>query len=282
MQKDTPIFAFLDPIDFLNFEFKRRKHHDARFTLRKWSTLLGYKNPSFLAHILKRERKLKIDLANRMAEVFSLSPKEKNYFELIVLKNNSKSVSEQELYLKLLKRVRPKQYWDVGKIPVHEFEFVSEWYHWVILELFYLKDFFPSIDYIQMKLGPSVTKKMILYSLDKLSELGVIEKSPDGTFRRTTNEPLFLKDVPSQYIRAYHKNLSDRSKAAIDEIPPSERYIRGSMIALSKEQLKEAATIIEDAHRKLLSLSHDTGADRVYHFSSHLFPLTAEPERVVQ
>jgi uncharacterized protein (TIGR02147 family) len=282
MQKDSPIYAFLDPIDYLNFEFKRRKHQDPRFTLRKWSTLLGYKNPSFLAHILKRERKLKIDLASRVAEVFSLNPKEKNYLELIVLKNNSKSTSEQDLYFKLIRKVRPRQYWDLDNIPVHEFEFASEWYHWVILELFFLKDFFPSVDYIQNKLGPTVSKKMIQYSLDKLTEIGLIEKRTDGTFARSTNDPLFLKDIPSHYIREYHKNMAERSKSAIDEVSPAERYIRGSMIALTKEQLKEAAQIIEDAHRKILALSADEGADRVYHFSSHLFPLTVESERVMQ
>jgi uncharacterized protein (TIGR02147 family) len=282
MQKDSPIFSFLDPIDYLNFEFKKRKYQDSRFTLRKWATLLGYKNPSYLAHILKRERKLKVDLASRVAEVFSLNQKEKSYLELIVLKNNSTSSTEQELYLKLLKKVRPKQYWDVDNIPLHEFEFASEWYHWVILELFYLKDFFPSVDYIQTKLGPTITKKMIQESLDRFIQIGLITKTIDGNFARANNNPLFLKSIPSSYIRAYHKAMADRSKTAIDEVSPNERYIRGSMIALTEDKLAEAAQIIEEAHRRILSLSADHDADRIYHFSSHIFPLTSPATKVVQ
>lgn len=281
MQNESTIFSFLDPIDYLNFEFRSRQRKDPKFTLRRWSVQLGYKNPSFLSHILKRERKLKIDLAARMGDIFQLANKEKSYLELIVLRANCVSPVEKNLYSKLIKKVRPKHYWDLDELPLDKFEFASEWYNWAILELFYLKDFFPNVDYIQRKLGPSVTKKMVKESLAKLIELEFVIETPEG-FRRGSDNPVYMRHIPSWSVREYHKSMLDKAKQALDRHSLEIRHSRGSMFALSREKHAEVKKIIEDAHKRILELSADNDGDHVYHFNSQLFPVTEDAVESLQ
>lgn len=281
MKTDSTIFSFLDPIDYLNFEFRSRQRKDPKFSLRRWALQLGYKNPSYLSHILKRERKLKVDLAARMGELFNMSAKEKSYFELIVMSTNSISPVEKNLYGKLIKKVRPKQFWSLDELPLEKFEFASEWYNWAILELFYLKDFFPHVDYIHRRLGPSVSKKMIKDSLTKLIELGFVVQTPDG-FRRGSDNPVYMRHIPSSSVRAYHKTMLDKAKQALDRQTLEIRHSRGSMFALNKEKHAEVKKIIEEAHKKILELSAESDGDHVYHFNSQLFPVTESIQENLQ
>jgi uncharacterized protein (TIGR02147 family) len=282
MSMDAVVYSFLDPIEYLNFEFRNRQRSDAKFTLRSWSLRLGFQNPSYLSNILKKERRLKIDLAGRLADSIGLSGKERTYFELIVLRSNASSEVEKDLYGKLVKKARPKEYWDIEELPLAKFEFAAEWHNWVILELVYLKDFFPSVKYIQEKLGPSVSVRAIKESLEKLTELGFLVATPGGGFRRATDNPVFMKNMPSWSVRAYHKAMLERAKAAVDQVPFEKRYMRGSMVALSKAKFEEAQKIIEDAHKKVLELAADDDGDFVYQFGTSLFPLTTENKEILQ
>ena len=281
MQKESIIYSFLDPIDFLKFEFRTRQRRDPKFTLRKWAVQLGYENPSYLAHILKKERKLKIEVAEKMARVFHLSAKERSYFELIVLRNNAETPTEKNLYSKLLRKVRPKRYWELDDFPLEKFEFASEWYNWAILELFYLKDFVPSVEYVQAKLGPAVTKKMAKESIEKLAEIGFLVKTPTG-FERGSDSPMFLKPIPSWAVRSYHKAMLDKAKDSVDRVAAENRQARGTMVALSRKGFEEGRKVIEEAHKRLLELSAESDGEYVYHFTTNLFPVTNKMEENLQ
>lgn len=281
MSLDTVVYSFLDPVEFLNFEFRNRQRIDSKFTLRSWALRLGFQNSSYLSNILKRERRLKVDLAGRLAESIGLGGKERTYFELIVLKSNARSEVEKDLYGRLVKKARPKEYWELEDVPLAKYEVVAEWQNMAIMELVYLKDFFPSVEYIQGKI-PSLSAKAVKESLDTLIELGFLEATPEGGFRRASENPIFMQNLPSWAVRAYHKSMLDRAKAAVDQISFDRRYLRGSMIAMSKAKYAEATAIIEAAHKKILELSAEGDGDLVYQFGSTLFPVTTENKEIVQ
>jgi uncharacterized protein (TIGR02147 family) len=282
MSLDPVVYSFLDPVEFLNFEFRSRQRSDVKFTLRSWALRLGFQNSSYLSNILKRERRLKVDFAGRLADSIGLSGKERSYFELIVLRSNAKSEVERDLYSKLVKKARPKGFSDLEELPLPKFEFVAEWHNWAILELFYLKDFKPTAEYIQEKLGPAVTPRMIKESLAKLTELGFLEPAANGGFRRAHDNPIFMKNIPAWSVDAYNKVMLDRTKAAIERIPYEKRQMRSTMVAMSRAKFEEARKIVEDAHKKILELSADSDGDHVYQLSTGFFPITTDKKELLQ
>ncbi len=273
MQSRPTIFSFTDPVDFLNFEFRHRQRKNPRFSLRAWARQLGYENPSFLSHILKKNRRLKIDLANRLAENLQLAGKERKYFELIVLKQSSGSDTEKKMFQRLIVKARPNTV-QVEELTREKFELASEWYHWVIIELFYLKDFRASEDFIASRLGAKVSRKTIRDSLKTLTDLGFIENTADGGFRRATDNPLFMKQFPTWAAALYHKSMIGKAIEALDRKSAVSPYLRGTTLALTDANFTKAKEIISEAHKKILALAANGDGDDIYHFSSQLFTVT--------
>lgn len=282
MSLDPVVYSFLDPVEFLNFEFRNRQRSDAKFTMRSWALRLGFQNSSYLSNILKRERRLKVDLAGRLADSIGLSGKERSYFELIVLRSNANSEVEKDLYSKLVKKARPKGYSDLEELPLSKFEFVAEWHNWAILELVYLKDFKPTVEYIQEKLGSQVGVRAIKESIAKLTELGYLVATPEGGFRRATDNPVFMNNIPAWSVDAYNKAMLDRAKAALERLPYEKRQVRSSMVALSQAKFEMAKKIIEEAHKKILDLSAEDDGDHVYQLGTGFFPITTDKKEMLQ
>jgi hypothetical protein len=69
MHSSHAVFHFEDPIAFLNAQLREKQKRDPKFSLRAWSRLMGYENPSLVFHVLKGERRLKMDLALKMASL---------------------------------------------------------------------------------------------------------------------------------------------------------------------------------------------------------------------
>ena len=98
MQINKSVFSFEDLVDFLNHQLQERQRKNPKFSLRAWSRQVGYKNPSLLSQVLKRERKLKMEMASKLAVSLGLDGKPLRYFEVIVLYKNSNSDTEKRLY----------------------------------------------------------------------------------------------------------------------------------------------------------------------------------------
>jgi uncharacterized protein (TIGR02147 family) len=147
------IFKFSDAVDFLNYEFESKRIKNVRFSLRAWSRQLRYQNPSFVSHILKRKRALKIEVAEKFSENLKLQGSAKKYFEILVLLKNSKTVDEKRIYLELLESLGPKSEKTPQTLSIEAFRVISDWYHTAILELVELSDFKYDADWIRSRLG---------------------------------------------------------------------------------------------------------------------------------
>ena len=102
------VYYYHDPVDFASAVFECRQSRNPKFSFRAWSLQLGYRTPSYLAQVLKRQRKLKLEMARKIALNFCLSAMDQKYFEAMVLLQNCRSAEERILYGELLESVRPK------------------------------------------------------------------------------------------------------------------------------------------------------------------------------
>lgn len=152
MQTGQMIFFYEDPIVFLNSHFREKQKRNPKFSLRAWARQMGYQNPSLLFQVLKGERRLKMDLALKLAANLQLKGKALRYFELIVLARTCQSDTERRVFESMLAKLRPKKFPPLNNLSLDIFAAAADWYHWVILGATELKDFNPDPAWLQERL----------------------------------------------------------------------------------------------------------------------------------
>ncbi|MGZ3693213.1 MAG: TIGR02147 family protein [Bdellovibrionota bacterium] len=278
MHSKERVFAFDDPVDFLNFELRERRKQDPRFSLRAWSRQVGYKNPSYLAHVLGRKRRLKLELAEKLATDLKLDGRPRRYFELIVLGNAGKSEREKQTYRKLSLAIRPKKIRPATQISLETFAVVSEWYHIAILEMTQLSGFDSSLDFIYRRLNGKVSKPLIRTAVDRLLRVGLLKKQGKILLRASDSALMIESPAPSEAVRSYHREVGNLGQKAIDSQPVDERDFYGTTLAFKKANIEKARLILREAHRQVLDLAeHGTGED-LYQLNTQFFRLTAKPK----
>ena len=277
MDKAGAIFQFTDVIDFLNFEFESKRLRNQRFSLRAWSRQLGYQNPSFLSHILKRQRKLNLELAQKISVNLHLSDESKKYFEVLVLLQNSKNVDEKNLYIELIEAISCGKKEKVQSFNLEVFRVISDWYHAAILELIELKSLKHNAESIAQRLGGEVSVDQVEKATERLCRLGLVVRQPSGQLKRAEDNPiLFESYIPSEAIRHFHKQMIEKAKAAIDQQDITERELRAVTVAIRKKDYEKAQRIIKEAHTKVLALARKGDADELYQLNTQWFRLTTK------
>lgn len=275
MQNEKIIFNFSDPIDYLNYEFESKRIKNSRFSLRAWSRQLGYENPSFVSHILKKERSLKIEVASKFTSNLKLTGGSKKYFELLVLMKNSKTIDEKKIYIDILESLRPKKSSSPQSLSIEAFRIISDWYHTAILEIVELSDFDSNLNWIKSRLGDEVSTQNIGKAVERLLKIGLLKKSPTGKLTRSKDNPLLLEAyLPSDAIRYFHKQMIDKAKAAIESQAVAERDIRGSMISIRVKDYFKVQEIIKKAHSDITEYSCDGNGEELYQFNTQFFRIT--------
>lgn len=276
MQMRERVFAFNDPVDYLKFELRERQKQDPRFSLRAWSRQVGYKNPSYLSHVLNRKRRLKLSLAEKLAADLKLEGRPLRYFEMIVLGSAGQSEREKQTYQKLSQSIRPKKLRAGSPVSFETFSVVAEWYHVAILEMTQLADFDSSLDFIYRRLNGKVSKPLIRSAMDRLLRVGLLTKE-NGKLVRMNSSPLMVQSpAPSEAVRAYHRELGGLAVKAIDTQKVDERDFSASTFAFKKANMERARAILKEAHQKIFELAeHGTGED-LYQLNTQFFRLTAK------
>ncbi|MGZ3650785.1 MAG: TIGR02147 family protein [Bdellovibrionota bacterium] len=270
------VYAFDDPVEYLNFELRERQKRNPRFSLREWSRQVGYKNPSYLSHVLARKRRLKPEFAGKLAGDLALQGKPLKYFELLVLKQHGRSEPERETYGRLLAAARPRRFEKVNLLSLETFSLVSDWYHWAILEMVELKDADLSPRAVHRRLREKVPIRTVRAAIERLLRAGLLARDGEGGYRRgvsgvnKTHAPL-----PVAAVNAYHRQMGTLAVEAITSQPLGDRDFYGTTLAFRKENYQKARDIAQEAHRRLLQLAENGTGEEIYQFNTQLFRLTA-------
>lgn len=273
------IYNFVDPIEYLNFEFAYKQDKNPKFSLRSWSKQLGYKNPSLLSQILKHKRSLNLKNSSNFIRNLNLEGSAKRYFELLVLYKQSKSIEEKKIYLDLLEKQRPNSSSALEQMSIDTFRFISDWYHVAILELINLKDFKDNPLWIKKALGGSIPVTEIEKAIKRLINLNLIEVTKSNKLkRRKTSLILSDSEIVSEAINSYHKQMIEKAKSALDSQPLKERDFRGSTICIKSTDFNKIKDLIKKFHSEVVkfAISDNAIGDDVYHLSSQFFKLTQE------
>jgi uncharacterized protein (TIGR02147 family) len=266
------VFEFDDARKYLLAVLHTKRARNRGLSLRAWSRQLGYKNPSYLASVLKGARTLKPSLAARVSKTLTLDERSRSYFEALVLRAVAKTEAESKVCEELLQAaVRGRK---AEQMRLDQFRLIASWYHLAILEMFSLSDFQSDPKWIARRLGGGVSSKTVRSTIHRLLRLGLLQKEANGAPKRADVEPHFGDSVSSAAIRAHHLQMIEKAKQALNETPLEERDIRGSAFVFSRSRLSRAREIIQKFHQEMRALEGPASDNEVYRINTQFFPIT--------
>ncbi len=260
---------FLDYRQFLVDELQRRQKRNPAYSLRAFSRDLGI-GSSRLSEIINSKVGLSEDRAVIIAEKLQLADAEKSLFVDLVQGEHARSSLAKQA---ALKRVRDRML-QARKIEKEDFSLISDWYNLALIELLNVDGLEHSVESFAKRLG--IRETVIAETIERLKHLGYIGMR-DGRWIPTEPETTTDKDIPSMAIREYHRQILDKAKSAIEDVPLEKRDFSSAVFALNSKQLQYAKERIHAFRRSLVKdLEEMPDKDGVYCLSLQFFELTGK------
>lgn len=271
------IYEFIDPIEFINRQFSLKKEVNPKFSLRSYAKILGYENPSLLSSVLKGERKLGPELAEKIAIQLNLSASEQKYFQVLILIKYAKNSSERLMYTDLLESTKPELSKNEFSVSIDSFRFIADWYHVAILEMIELKDFRYDLGLIARRLGRGLNRELVEAAILRLIRLELVEESKTKRYlKRKEGTFIVDKNISSDTIKKHHDQFIQFARMAIFDQDIESRDIRSTTISIKKKNYKQAQEILKQAHADLLELSCKGDGDDVYQVCTQFFKISLD------
>lgn len=271
------IFRYHEPREILIRIFQDKKDRNPSYSIRAWARQLNFKNPSYLSDVINGKRKLKPELALRIAVGLNIPEDERRYFEALVYYSNATGPTERAFYQSIVNKFKPKK--EVLLLGKDQRNF-SHWVYGTMDELTTLKDFREDYGYLARRLGNDITPQLTELAMRHTMEMGSIRRAADGQLEKIeTVLPPAVGDVRRAAIME-RKLLWARKEQAFLEQSEEESYFRVSYLPVRR---KDVQKFHEELERFMLAMrtqqAEPGAADDVYMMELAFYKLTlGEPE----
>lgn len=242
---------------------------------RKFSAQAGFASPNFLQLVISGKRNLSIESCRKVAMGLKLNSREANFFELLVLANQSTIIHEKkrltEKLIKLKTAILPRK----GNIA--NYDYYKFWYNIPIREAFLVLGVAnKKPEEIAAVFCTKLSKKEVKEAIKLLLALNFLQKDAKGKITIATEEILKTSDfILSSLIASFHIQMLELAKKSILENHREEREIGGVTIALSQDGFAKVRELIKEFKAKALAIAeNDKNKSDVYQVGFQLFPLT--------
>lgn len=253
--------------EFLTEELAKRVQRNSRYSLRAFAKALSV-NPAELSQVLRGSRKLSLNSAVKISRALGFSAAESRHFLMLLQKEKGKELG---LTLDFL---QDEALETRDKLPLVDFEQISDWYHFAILNLLDTKNFEWSANVISQRLGISQTEAKL--AMRKLESTGLV--SIEKTSRRLQARAHWEvgAQIPSMAIRKYHRQVLEKAAEALDNVPTDEREFQGIGMVVRTSDLARIKKDIDRFTDEMSAKYHRPREESVYQLEIALFPLTKD------
>lgn len=281
MEKEVQasIFEYSDYRQFLSDYYSNKKASNPSYSHRVFANLAGLSSPSHLLMIIKGERNLSLKTIPKFSEGLKLNSKEKKYFELMVLYNQTEDLQLKAKYFGEIMSMKASLA-GLYKLEKEKFDFLSKWYVVAIYVLIDLKDFKPDPVWISKRLGGKITAAQAKEALESLLNLGMIETDPTKGLKQVSGAITVADDTRSMAVFSYHQSMLRMASDALRLSAPSMREMNGATISIPKNKLPELKEKIRAFRKEINQLASSyENPDEVYQLNIQFFALTSLEEK---
>lgn len=236
-------------------ELAERKQKNPLFSLRAFARQLKI-SPALLSLLINGKKKVTAKVAGHLIDRLNLSSS-----EALELLDDAFPLKE--------KLKSPKS--ELQVLSEEQFNLISDWVHFAILELAELKTNSSNARWIASELGVDLAR--VLTAVQRLQRLGLL-KIANGRMQKTSRPLTTTTDVPSSAIRRFHKQNLELAKEKIDSIPVELREFTSITTPVSLKKLKRVKSLINEFKHRMNEELDGADASEVYTLSIQLFPLT--------
>ncbi len=253
---DTPrapdIWTYRDPRRYLNDLCDYLRAIDSSFSYRKLGRWAGLKSPNYIPTYLQGKRNLRPDTAQRIAAALELSEHEQRFFVMLTRFEQTDSETESADYYRSLLDLAVR-YGQTGRIDTARLDYFSCWFIPVVHAMASLREFRGDPHWIAARINPKIRSFDAQKALDTLSELGIFQRGPDGSYtvaeRRLETEP----ELQSLMIREYHRAMIRLSEASLDAWDPEKRIASAITLTVPSELIPQVLQRIESYREDMFS-----------------------------
>jgi transcriptional regulator with XRE-family HTH domain len=243
----------LEPIRVaIHREFISRCRKNPSYSLRAFAKFLNI-DQSFLSKLLKGQRAVTAELAETLAPKLGIRLQEVK----LLVKNGANAMP--------------------GFLPLSddEFEFISEWKHFAILELAKTDDFDSDPLFIAQRLGIHVEE--VRDALSRLERMNFIRFVSGKIKILSPNHSWSNNKKTSVSRQKLQRDLLEKSLYALDHVPFELRDNGSLTVAINPDRLPEFKEKLKEIRKELADFFQKDGEDsmtEVYQLTMSLFPLT--------
>jgi len=266
------IFEYYDHRQYLRDMYAALKKKNPSFSYRYIAKRAGFSSPSFFVKVLEGTNQLNMNTILTLAEVFKLSEKDKEYFELMVLYNQAQSQQEKKYFLEKIAAIKRIH---VKSMDPYQFEFFNNWYNAAILELMDFVSYNGDNKELALLVDPPIKVSEAKRSIALLEKLGLIRRREDGFYEKTNATLSTGYDAHSVAIQQFQIETMELGKQAIDRHKKEDREIATLTLSVSEDLMDRVKDKLKYVRRQILEMARlDERAKRVYQINFQVFPLS--------
>lgn len=274
------IFEYTDYRKYLRDFYETKKAKDPKFSHRSIARQVGFNSSGFFAQIVQGKSNISLDITAKFCDFLRLKKPEADYFQLLVLYNQSKAEHDRRKYLEKLLRFGKGR---ISLVEADRYEYFSKWYYVAVRSILDCWPFRGSYSELAKLVNPPISAAEAEQAVATLRRLGFIKKMADGAYR--ASEPLLSTGGQARFVEghalAINRFLSDTmdlGKKALAEIPHAGRSISSLTMSLSEESYREMEAKVDAFRKEMLELaSSSRDEDRVIQFNIQIFPVSRVP-----
>jgi len=261
-------------------ELQLRTHKNSAYSLRAFARDLSL-TPSHLSSLLKKKAGISKEKAIKIAKTLNLSAEQKKIFVGLAESQFGRNEVQRKQAFDQLQKIQTK-YKSNEVVDADLFTLISDWFHFAILELCYVKNFKAIPSWIASRLA--ITAVQAEEAISRLLKYKLI-KFQNNQLVPTQDFSVVKGDIPLTSIRKFHSSMIQMGLASIETQNIEQRCLRSSFLAIRKDKLKEAFDYIAQFHENFCEKIGENAQfsyekDEVYALSTQFFQISRSDDSV--
>lgn len=241
----------------LNQAFMSRRQRNEMYSLRAFARSVNI-DPGHLSRLMRGERPISKKMATKIIEELGLTLQQLNK-----MAKTGKKFSSRK------------------KLSFYEFQPLSKWYYFAILELFYLRDFVSCPKWMSQRLGVELSE--LKTALKVLQEKGLIKFENGQWTSLNISTDWFDSDETEISKMKHQQDTLRRAINSIDRVRFDKRENAALTIALNSKDIPWLKEKVESFLAEIKEhVVQEDECDQVYQFNVACFPLTSDVEEIKQ
>jgi len=249
------VFSFLDHREFLRGWYEWKKIATRGFSYRSFARKAGFSSMSFLRDVMEGRRNISEESVEKFLAAIGLVEDAADYFRELVRYNREQDPDRKAQWFRKLLLLQARR--EFSPVRQAQAKYYSDWVHVIVREAAGLGRFESDPEKIGAAIRPAVPAHQVAESLRLLKELGMLEKSKDGTYRPSTPR-IVPGDVDASLVRNIKRQMLLHALDRLEGTPSADTQVSSVTLAVSRHRLQK---LNEQLRQFRLDLLADTATD---------------------